>query len=43
MLAEAGGWAEIATRRDLAGRDRFVTARRQESPDRAEGVLRGTQ
>ncbi len=27
-LAAAGGWSEIATRRDLAGRDRFVTARR---------------
>jgi len=28
LLAAAGGWSEIATRRDLAGRDRFVTARR---------------
>jgi len=28
LLAEAGGWCEITTHRDFAGRDRFVTARR---------------
>lgn len=43
LLAEAGGWGEIATRHDLAGRDRFVTARRRESPDRADEAVRATQ
>jgi release factor glutamine methyltransferase len=28
LLASAGGWHEIATRRDLSERDRYVTARR---------------
>ena len=27
LLAEAGGWTEVADHRDAAGRDRFVTAR----------------
>jgi release factor glutamine methyltransferase len=27
LLEQAGGWAEVADHRDLAGRDRFVTAR----------------
>jgi release factor glutamine methyltransferase len=27
LLVQAGGWTEIADHRDLAGRDRFVTAR----------------
>jgi release factor glutamine methyltransferase len=29
VLAAAGGWTEIADHRDLAGRDRFLTARRR--------------
>ena len=28
LLEQAGGWAEVADHRDLAGRDRYVTARR---------------
>jgi len=35
ILAAAGAWNEIATHRDLAGRDRFVTARLGTSPTRA--------
>lgn len=35
VLAAAGAWNEIATHRDLAGRDRFVTARLGTSPTRA--------
>jgi release factor glutamine methyltransferase len=40
LLAAAGGWGEIATRPDLSGRDRFVTARRLDDPD--GGALAGT-
>ncbi|WP_083401451.1 peptide chain release factor N(5)-glutamine methyltransferase [Pseudofrankia sp. EUN1h] len=39
LLAAAGGWSEIATHRDLLGRDRFVTGRLLKSSDRAEGAV----
>ena len=28
LLRDQGGWVEVADHRDLAGRDRFATARR---------------
>ncbi|WP_410173497.1 peptide chain release factor N(5)-glutamine methyltransferase, partial [Frankia nepalensis] len=43
LLVGTRGWSEVATRRDLAGRDRFVTARLEVSADRAEGAIRGKQ
>ena len=35
LFAAAGGWTEVADHRDLAGRDRFVTARLDRCSDAA--------